>query len=29
MLGLVGKMNIIISEGRHACEFDYALDDRP
>src|ERR1035441_915390 len=27
--GLIGKMNIIISEGKHSYEFDYMLADKP
>jgi hypothetical protein len=27
--GLAGKMNIIITEGKHSYEFDYMLADKP
>jgi Protein of unknown function (DUF3224) len=27
--GLVGKMNIIISDGKHSYEFDYTLTEQP
>ena len=27
LVGLVGKMNIIIADGKHSYEFDYTLDN--
>ena len=29
LLGLRGKMNIIIADGKHSYEFDYDLPDKP
>jgi hypothetical protein len=29
LTGLTGKMNIIITDGKHSYEFDYGLGDKP
>ena len=29
LTGLAGQMRIIIAGGKHSCEFDYTLPDRP
>jgi hypothetical protein len=29
LTGLAGKMNIIITDGKHSYEFDYVLADKP
>lgn len=29
LVGLTGKMNIIIAEGKHSYEFDYEIDTKP
>jgi hypothetical protein len=29
LVGLSGKMNIIIAGGKHSYEFDYSLADKP
>jgi Protein of unknown function (DUF3224) len=29
LVGLTGKMNIIIAEGKHSYKFEYALGDKP
>jgi len=29
LVGLRGKMNIIIADGKHSYEFDYDLPDKP
>jgi hypothetical protein len=29
LVGLVGKMNVIIADGKHSYEFEYTLADKP
>ena len=29
LVGLVGKMNVMIAEGKHSYEFEYTLTDKP
>jgi hypothetical protein len=29
LMGLAGKMNIIVAGGKHSYEFDYTLADKP